>query len=389
LSLNAQSLSPKAKTRNRLRSRFPDFPVRRMGTHLRARHILGPPPRSGAVVLPLRRLQIRLLGSLAVSGSDGVEFELPSAPLVRAVLETLTLRAGVVVQRWELIDSVWGADSPATVRKSLQTYISGLRQALGPETIETVSGGYRLRLEPADIDINQFERHIGEGLDRLKVGDLPSAVASLSTALALWRGEPLEELVDSPAGLVVRARLWELRRMAEERLYEARLGLGEHDAVVADLQAAVRAEPFRERRWALLMLALYRSGRQGDALAAFVRLETLLGQHHLRPGDDLRALNSAISARDPGLAWRAQLAQTDGRAGGGRAFQVEPGIASVGVGSGRSGGCGRVRGPSTDTLPALYQAEGCCMAESSTGPKGDGVVSEHLEGAVLSARQKG
>jgi DNA-binding SARP family transcriptional activator len=265
-------------------------------------------PRPGAVVLPFRRVHIRLLGSLGVLSSDGGEFELPSARLVRAVLETLALRAGAVVQTWELIDSVWGTDSPVTVRKSLQTCIARLRQALGSETIETVGGGYLLRVEPADVDLNQFERHIGDGSDRLKAGDLRSAVASFSAALALWRGEPLEELVDSPGGMIVRARLSELRAMAEERLYEARLRLGEHEAVVADLQAAVRAEPFRERRWQQLMLALYRSGRQCDALAAFERLQSLLDEHHLSPGDDVRALTAAIAARHPNLAWLVQPA---------------------------------------------------------------------------------
>jgi DNA-binding SARP family transcriptional activator len=251
-------------------------------------------------------VQIRLLGSLGAVSGDGVEFELPSARLVRAVLEILALRAGAVVQTWELIDSVWGDGSPVTVRKSLQTCITRLRQALGSETIETLAGGYRLRVDPADVDLNQFETHIGDGSDRLKAGDLHSAVAHLAAALALWRGQPLEELVDSPGGMVVRARLSELRAMAEECLYEARLRLGEHDAVVADLQAAVRAEPFRERRWGQLMLALYRSGREVDALAAFERLQALLDEHGLFPGDDVRALKATIAARHPSLAWCSQ-----------------------------------------------------------------------------------
>jgi DNA-binding SARP family transcriptional activator len=280
-----------------------------------------------AVRFPPPRVQVRLLGSLAVLDNDGDELELPSAPLVRAVLEILALRAGMVLQTWELIDAVWGADSPAAVRKSLQTYIGVLRGALGFPRIETVGDGYRLEIQPADVDVSQFERHIGEGSASLKAGCLSSAVVSLSAALALWRGEPLEELVDSE-GIMVRARLLELRSMAQERLYDARLGLGEHDAVVADLQAAVRAEPFRERRWEQLMLALYRSGRQADALAAGARLKTLLDEHHLRPGDEVRALNSAILARDPRLAWKANSAETIGITDSGRGFRGELGFAA-------------------------------------------------------------
>jgi DNA-binding SARP family transcriptional activator len=287
----------------------------------------------GAGAFPYPGVQVHLLGSLAVLDVDGTEFELPSARLVRAVLESLALRAGRVLQTWELIDSVWDAEPPVTVRKSLQTYIGLLRDVLGFALIATVGDGYRLQIQPADVDVNQFERHIGEGSDSLKGGCLGSAVVSLSAALALWRGEPLEELVDSSEGMMVRARLSELRSMAQERLYEARLRLGEHDAVVPDLQAAVRAEPFRERRWQQLMLALYRSGRQADALAAGARLQTLLDEHDLRPGNEVRALNSAILARDPGLAWKAQSAETIGITDSGRGFRGELGFTAAGFGS--------------------------------------------------------
>jgi DNA-binding SARP family transcriptional activator len=288
-------------------------------------------PGSGAVVIPFRRVQVRLLGSVAVLDADGVGLDLPSARLVRAVLATLALRAGEVVQTWELVDSVWGTDSPVTVRKTLQTYIWALRRVLGFGVIERVGDGYRLQVQPADVDVSRFERYIGDGSDSLHRGDLGAAVTSLSTALGLWRGEPLEELVDSPTGMGARARLSELRGVAEERLYEARLRLGEHDEVVADLQAAVRVEPFRERRWQQLMVALYRCGRQGEAMAAFGQLQLFLERHHLRAGDDLQALKAAIAARDPNLAWKPPMAEADG----GWAGRRGPASAPIGLGSAR------------------------------------------------------
>jgi DNA-binding SARP family transcriptional activator len=247
-------------------------------------------------------LRVLLLGCLVVINDDGRELELPSAPLVRAILETLALRAGSVIQPWELVDAVWGQDPPATVGKSLQTYIGGLRRSLGSSTIQTVGGGYRLRVEADDVDLNRFERHIREGSDSLNQGDSSLAVESLSVALDLWRGEPLEELVDSAAGMAARARLSELHRVAEERLFEARLRLGEHELLVPDLEAAVRVEPFRERRWEQLMLALYRAGRQSDALDAFDRMLTVLDGHRLLPGEHIQALKTAIVARHPTLA---------------------------------------------------------------------------------------
>jgi DNA-binding SARP family transcriptional activator len=237
-----------------------------------------------------------------VVDGNGLEVTVPSARLVRAVLEALVLRAGSVVQPWELIDTVWGEDPPPTVRKSAQTYISCLRRSLGSATIQTICGGYRLRIDPDDVDVNRFERHIRDGSDSLNQGEYSRAVECLSAGTGLWRGEPLEELADSPAGMAARARLSELHRVAEERLFEARLRLGEHDVLVADLEAAVRVEPFRERRWEQLMLALYRSGRQSEALAAFDRIANLLDRHRLSPGEEIQALKTAIAARHPSLA---------------------------------------------------------------------------------------
>jgi DNA-binding SARP family transcriptional activator len=276
---------------------------------------------SGGSDPPNPGLQVLLLGPLMVLDDSGSEVELPAARLVRAVLEALALRAGSVVQTWELFNTVWGDDPPVSVGKCLQTYIGVLRRRLGSTTIQTVGGGYRLRVDEDNVDLNRFERYIRVGSAHLTHGNFESATSCLSAALGMWRGEPLEELVDSLTGLAIQARLAELHGMAEERLFAARLGLGEHDVLVADLEAAVRTEPFREHRWEQLMIALYRSGRQSDALAAFDRMLTLLDARRLSPGDDIQALRAAIARRDPSLTFRA------GRPNG---FIIVPGLSGVG-----------------------------------------------------------
>jgi DNA-binding SARP family transcriptional activator len=257
---------------------------------------------AGGSAHPFPGPQVLLLGPLMVLDDGGSEIEMPAARLVRAVLEALALRAGSVVQTWELFNTVWGDEPPLSVGKCLQTYIGVLRRTLGSTTIETVGGGYRLRVDENNVDLNQFERYIRLGSAHLTRGKYESAADSFTVALGMWRGEPLQELDDSPTGMALLARLDELHGMAEERLFEARLGLGEHDVLVADLEAAVRTEPFRERRWEQLMIALYRSGRQGDALAAFDRMLTLLHRHGLSPGDKVRTLRAGIARRDPSLA---------------------------------------------------------------------------------------
>jgi len=252
---------------------------------------------------PIAGLQVLLLGPLTVVEDNGSEVEIPAARLVRAVLQALALRAGSVVQLPELFNTVWGDDQPLSVGKCLQTYVGVLRRALGSTTIQTVGGGYRLRVDENNVDLHRFERYIGVGSAHLTQGEYRSAADSFSAALGIWRGEPLKELNDSPAGTAIQVRLAELHGMAQERLFEARLGMGEHYILVGDLEAAVRTEPFRERRWEQLMIALYRSGRQSDALAAFDRMRALLDGNRLSPGDDIQTLREAIARRDPGLTF--------------------------------------------------------------------------------------
>ncbi len=253
-------------------------------------------------------MQVGLLGPLRVVGDDGVEVRV-AAPKERAVLELLALRAGRVAPAGELIDAVWGEDPPRSASKTLQTYVSSLRRFLPAGRIETVGGGYRLVVSADAVDALCFEELVRQGGRALQEGDLSGAVEAWREGLRLWRGEPLAELAGQPTGMAEAVRLGELRRDCEEQLAEARLALGEHGSLVADLEAAVAAQPLRERRWAQLMLALYRSGRQADALRAYQRLRTVLGdQLGIEPNTELRALEQGILNQDRSLQFSADTA---------------------------------------------------------------------------------
>jgi DNA-binding SARP family transcriptional activator len=217
------------------------------------------------------------------------------------VLEILALRPGSVLQPWELIDALWGEEPVDTARGTLKTYISALRRVLPEGSIETVGSGYCLRVAPDEVDVNRFERYVRQGREALEQGDARVATRRFSEALALWRGEPLAELVDQRVGATVISGLSERRRIAEEQLVDARLVLGEHDSLVADLTVAVGAEPLRDRRWEQLMLALYRSGRHAEALRTYQQLCTTLAELGLEPGPQVRELERAIATRDPDL----------------------------------------------------------------------------------------
>ena len=245
---------------------------------------------------------VGLLGPLTLVSDDGSLLPVPAAPKERAVLEMLALRPGRVVPSAELIDALWGENPPRSASKALQIYISALRRSLPAGTIETSPGGYQLRTDPNRIDATRFERLIRSGSRAVDNHDPAGAAAELGEALGLWRGEPLVELAGQPAGMAERARLAELRRGAEEALVDARLGLGEHAALVGELEAAVAAEPLREHRWAQLMLALYRCDRQADALAAYQRMRRLLGEElGLDPSEQLAGLERAILGHDAAL----------------------------------------------------------------------------------------
>ena len=253
-------------------------------------------------------MRVELLGPLRVLTDDRTQIPLPSARRERAVLSILALRAPSNVPAGELISGIWGDEAPRAAGKNVQTYISSLRKVLPAGMIETTPSGYRLTLARQSIDVGCFEDAVLQGMRAVQAGEPTVAIGVLSEALETWRGEPLLELNDQPVGMAESARLAELRRAAEESLVGARLDAGEHAEIIGDLEAAISAEPLREKRWAQLMLALYRCGRQADALRAYQRLQSMLAEElGIDPSRELRELEEAILNQDQHLDHRRSL----------------------------------------------------------------------------------
>ncbi|HEX6236070.1 MAG TPA: BTAD domain-containing putative transcriptional regulator, partial [Acidimicrobiales bacterium] len=244
---------------------------------------------------------IGVLGPLTVTSEDGpVEI---AAAKERVVLATLALEAGRTVTVGQLIGALWGDAPPRTAIKTLQTYVARLRRTLPPGWITSGAGGYALAVEPSRLDHWRFEQAVTAGRAALEAGRHREARARLEEAIGLWRGSAAADLGDHPRGQAAAARLLELRLAAEEDLADARLvGGADGGGLVADLEAAALSEPLRERRWGQLMLALYRSGRQTDALRAYQRARTALVEGlGIEPGPTLRAMEQAVIRQDPAL----------------------------------------------------------------------------------------
>ncbi len=266
-----------------------------------SREVSVPSKDTRGVGRPGSRIEISLLGPLGVT--VGAKQVLITASHERAVLATLALRAGSSVSTGELEWAVWGEHEPATAYGSLKNHISKLRQKVGSNVIETTANGYRLVGRKEMVDAFLFEQRTGRGRQLLATGHPGAAVAELERALELWRGEPLPDLADGPAGAGEIARLLELRASAEEELFEGRLQLGDHHGVIPDLTAAVDAQPLRERRWAQLMLAFHRDGRQLEALRTFTRYGATLAEYGVEPSADIATLEGAIMLDRPELRW--------------------------------------------------------------------------------------
>jgi len=245
-------------------------------------------------------VDFRILGPLEVE-DDGLVHALGGAKQ-RALLVLLLLRANQVVARDRLIDDLWGDAAPETAASALQGYVSELRKTLGPELIHTRAPGYLLRVDPESVDLGRFERLVREGRAALVAGDAQEAAGTLSDALALWNGQPLADLDSTPFAYAERLRLEELRLAAVEDRIEAELALGRTTDVVPELEALVALHPLRERLRGQLMLALYRCGRQAEALDTYQEARRLLvGELGLEPGSTLRRLEHAILQQDPAL----------------------------------------------------------------------------------------
>ena len=244
-------------------------------------------------------LEIRLLGPFEVV-ADGHAAEV-SGSKRHALLALLALRRGRVLSVEELIDALWGEKLPSAPRNALQHHVARLRAALGQDTIVASIDGYALT--DASVDALRFEELLGEARVALREGDANAAAESIGLALSLWRGPPLHGLTDTPWFSGEARRLEALRADALEEQYEAAFALGEHREIVSALRAAVEENPFRERLWGQLMLALYRSGRQADALESFQEARRVLEEQlGLEPGPELRRLQEAILTHDPVIA---------------------------------------------------------------------------------------
>jgi DNA-binding SARP family transcriptional activator/WD40 repeat protein len=272
-------------------------------------------------------MNIRMLGPFTVE-VNGSAIKL-AGPKQRAVLSLLAMRANGTLSVDQLVDALWGDRPPASAEKMVQQYVSQLRRLLGeadgPEIL-TRGRGYELAIDPSAVDVLRFEQII-DGATRAANGERGALARE---ALALWRGPPFADLKDEPFAAAEGRRLEELQLRATELVMEGDLEAGRHAEVIADLRALVDAYPLRERLRGLLMLALYRAGRQAEGLNAFQDARrTLVEELGLEPGPELRRLQEAILRQDPALervvpdaAWASRETVQQVGAGAGRISQA-------------------------------------------------------------------
>jgi predicted ATPase/DNA-binding SARP family transcriptional activator len=247
-------------------------------------------------------VQVSVLGEVELVGADG---PVPlRATMQRRLLASLVIAGGEVCSTDALIDAIWGMGPPPSAAKLLQVYVSQLRKLLpAPARIVTRGRGYALELPDGALDSTLFERLVAEGRETLATGNQALASSILARALALWRGPAFGDFRYEDFAREERARLEELRLLCAEARFEAELELGHHEHVLADLKAATVAHPLREGVHAQAMLALYRCGRQAEALALYAELHSRLHDElGLEPGATLRALQRRILQQDPDLA---------------------------------------------------------------------------------------
>ncbi|MFI0717932.1 AfsR/SARP family transcriptional regulator [Streptomyces sp. NPDC021224] len=239
-----------------------------------------------------------ILGTTQALGADGAELAL-GGPRRRALLAVLLLDAGRLVGTERLTDALYGEEPPAGAANALQSQVSRLRQVL-PVPVEGHPAGYRLAIDPGQVDAHRFQQLAAQGRDALLAGQPSLAAEVLREALALWRGPALADVGDAPFAAAQVVRLEELRGGAVEDRVEADLALGRHRSLVAELGAEVAAHPLRERLRGQLMRALYGSGRQSEALEAYEDARRELAESlGADPGPELAAVHLAILRGEP------------------------------------------------------------------------------------------
>ena len=245
-------------------------------------------------------MEFLILGPLEV-WDGGAEVSL-GGPKPRALLAGLLLHPNEVVPTDRLIDELWGEDSPEDAAAALRVNVSRLRKALPQDVLTTRSPGYVIRVEPDELDLHRFERLVDEGRSLLARGLAADASERLHDALALWRGPALADFVYESFAQAAIARLEEIRLAAVELRIDADLALGRHDELVGELEALVAEHPLRERLRRHLMTALYRSGRQAEALDAYQDARrALVDELGIDPSPALQELERAILRQDPSL----------------------------------------------------------------------------------------
>ena len=244
---------------------------------------------------------MRLFGQLEAA-DGGVAFAVRGAKQ-RALLALLALHRGEPVSADRLIDALWGDGQAANPANALQAQIGQLRRTLGAGAIVTTEAGYALAVGPGEVDVVRFEQLVAKGRRLVEQGEMALASATLAEALGLRRGEPLAEFAYAGFADTERAQLDELTLVAIETRAAADLVLGRHGELAGELEAQCREHPLRERLWELRILALYRAGRQADALHAYTEVrDRLADELGIDPGPPLRELQGRILAQDSSLA---------------------------------------------------------------------------------------
>jgi predicted ATPase len=258
---------------------------------------------------PDRSVSFGILGSLEVSrGGERVE---PRSAKLRALLLDLVVHRGRPRTSSQLIDALWGSAAPKTAPGILQNYLSQLRGVVGPEVLTRTVSGYVLAIDAECVDSERFAALAAQAQQADRRGDVEAIVELATAARALWRGPALIEVADAEFAQPIIARLTALRATVDELHLHARIETGSVQEAIAELRERVVDDPARERWWWLLMLALYRDGRQSDALQAYHRARrSLIETVGVEPGPALRALEAAILTHDPALEPHPRAART-------------------------------------------------------------------------------